>query len=124
MEPKKRDYKFYADDTSRMGRMNDPSVASVVEGGCGDTQELYLIIKDDFIEEARFFATGCEATHACGAYVAEWIEGVTVSESLTLSAGDILSHLKGIPEGHHHCAILAMLTLYQAIGNYMLTPKY
>jgi len=119
-----RDYQFYSEDTSRVGRMNDPDVAAVVKGGCGDTQELYLVIKDEYIRQASFFATGCEATHACGAYVTEWVEGMTVSESLRLSAGDIISYLKGMPEDHHHCAVLAMLTLYQALGNYMLQPHY
>ena len=124
MAIKERDYQFYAQDTSRVGRMNDPDVAVVVKGACGDIQELYLVIKDDFIEHAQFYANGCEATHACGAYVTEWIEHMTIQEALGLSPLDIISYLKNIPEDHHHCAILAALTLYQAIGNYMLRPKY
>ena len=125
MEPRKRDYKFYAEDKSRLGRMNVPTVAAVVNGMCGDTQELYLVVDNDkFIDQALYFANGCEATHACGAFVAEWIEGVTISEALTLSPGQVIKYLKDIPEDHHHCAVLVIMTLYKALGEYMLTPKY
>lgn len=125
MEPRKRDYWFYVEDKTRMGRMNDPSVAAMVNGVCGDTQELYLVIgRDQLIEQALYFATGCEATHACGAYVAEWVEGVTIAEALSLSASKIIKALKDIPEDHHHCAVLVMMALYKALGEYMITPKY
>ncbi len=116
-----KDYKYYCKDKSHRGELHDPTVTSRIQGGCGDTQELFLYIENNIIEDITYQADGCGATHACGAYVCEMVEGKTVQKGMQLSAGQIINDLKEIPEDHHHCAILVMLALYQAIGRYLLT---
>ena len=119
-----RDYRFYVEDSSRRGRMNDPTVASLVTGSCGDTMEFYLVIKDDFIETAWYYADGCAATEACGAFVAEWVEGLKIQEALRISPYEVITYLKELPEDHYHCAVLAVLSFLKSAGEYMLLPKY
>jgi nitrogen fixation NifU-like protein len=46
--------------------------------------------------------------------------GKTVDEALSISAGEIIKGLKGLPEDHLHCSILAVSTLYRAIADYLL----
>jgi nitrogen fixation NifU-like protein len=99
-------------------RMNDPTSAARVTGPCGDTMEFYLVIKDDVIETVRYQTDGCQYTHLCGVAVAQAVQGSCVKEALTISPSMLLDGLKELPLEHRHCAILAVSTLYRAIGEY------
>jgi nitrogen fixation NifU-like protein len=46
--------------------------------------------------------------------------GKTIKEALSISAGEVIKKLKGLPEDHLHCSILAVSTLYRAIADYLL----
>ena len=50
----------------------------------------------------------------------EAIDGKTVKEALLISAGEVITRLKGLPEDHLHCSILSVSTLYRAIADYLL----
>ena len=101
-----------------LGRMNDPTAAARVTGPCGDTMEFYLVIKDDVIETVRYHTDGCQYTHLCGVAVAQTVQGSSVKEALAISPAMLLDGLKELPPEHRHCAILAVSTLYRAIGEY------
>ena len=51
---------------------------------------------------------------------AHLVYGKTISEALAISAGEVIKQLKGLPEDHLHCSILAVSTLYRAIADYLL----
>ncbi|MFA5356304.1 MAG: iron-sulfur cluster assembly scaffold protein [Candidatus Omnitrophota bacterium] len=102
------------------GRMNDPAGSSYLKGPCGDSMEFYLVIADKKITDIKYYTEGCGATRACAAMVAHLVCGKTVNEALNISAGDIIKRLKGLPEDHLHCSILAVSTLYRAIADYLL----
>jgi len=107
-------------DSKYLGRMNDPTSSSYLEGPCGDAMEFYLLIDEDKITEIKYYTDGCHATRACAAMAAKLADGKTVKEALSISAGEVIARLKGLPEDHLHCSILSVSTLYRAIADYLL----
>jgi nitrogen fixation NifU-like protein len=107
-------------DPKFFGIMNDPTASAYLKGPCGDSMEFYLVIENKIITDIKYFTDGCGATRACAAMAAHLAYGKTVAEALTISAGDVIDRLKGLPEGHLHCSILSVSTLYRAIADYLL----
>jgi len=106
-----------------LGRMNDPHAAAEVKGLCGDIMEFYLLLKDNRISEILFFTDGCGPTIACGSVVTEIAKGKSIKKALKISPADVVDKLGGLPEESIHCAILAVITLYQAIADYLLKKQ-
>jgi len=102
------------------GRMNEPISSSYLKGPCGDEMEFYLVIDKNKITEIKYYTEGCHATRACAAMAAKLASGKTIKEALSISAGEIIAKLNGLPEDHLHCSILAVSTLYRAIADYLL----
>ncbi len=107
-------------DPGFFGRMKVFTASSYLEGPCGDSMEFYLVIEDKKITDVKYFTDGCGATRACAGMVAHLAYGKTVNEALTISAGEVIARLKGLPEDHLHCSILSVSTLYRAIADYLL----
>ena len=101
-------------------RMNDPVSASYLKGPCGDAMEFYLVIEHGKITQIKYYTEGCQATRACASMVAKLAEGKFIKEALSISAGEVIARLKGLPEDHLHCSILSVSTLYRAIADYLL----
>ncbi len=110
-------------DPKHFGRMNDPAGGAFIRGLCGDEMEFYLDIKDDIIEEVRFYTNGCEYTIACGEMTARLASGKSIEEALGISPGEVQKMLKGLPRSHLHCCILAVSTLHKAIADYLLRSE-
>ncbi|MDD2688965.1 MAG: iron-sulfur cluster assembly scaffold protein [Candidatus Omnitrophica bacterium] len=102
------------------GRINDPISSSYLKGPCGDAMEFYLVIDKDKITEIKYYTEGCHTTRACAAMAAKLASGKTIKEALSISAGEIITKLKGLPEDRLHCSILSVSTLYRAIADYLL----
>ena len=98
-----------------MGRMVSASGVGRLTGNCGDSMEIYLQIKNDHIEEARFFTDGCGSSVACGSVVAELATGKDLDEAAQIDGDTVLMVLGGLPEEEKHCAFLAAETLMAAI---------
>ncbi len=107
-------------DPKFFGRMNDPTSSSYLKGPCGDAMEFYLVIDKDKITEIKYYTDGCHATRACAAMAAKLAEKKTIKEALSISAGEVIAKLKGLPADHLHCSILSVSTLYRAIADYLL----
>ncbi len=102
------------------GRMNDPTSSSYLKGPCGDSMEFYLVLENKTITDIKYYTDGCGATRVCAAMAAQMAYGKTINEALAISAGEVIVRLKGLPEDHLHCSILAVSTLYRAIADYLL----
>ena len=98
-----------------MGVFDKPSARGVVRGSCGDTMQIELMLTDEIVKEARFMTDGCGATIACGSMLTKLVRLKTLSEAQRITPEDLLTALNGIPEGHEHCAELAVKTLQKAI---------
>ena len=109
-------------DNKYFGHMNNPSGSACIKGICGDQIEFYIVVENNKIAEIKFHTDGCVYTTACGAITSSIAEGKTISETLRISAGQVIAELKYLPKSHIHCAILAVSTLYKAIADYLLKP--
>ena len=104
------------------GRMNDSTAAASIQGICGDEMEFYLVIQDDRVLDVKYYTRGCDNTRASGHAVARRAKGRTVTEALSISAGEIIRSGECKPAAGRHCAILAVTTLYRALADYLLAP--
>lgn len=104
------------------GRMNSPVGAAAVRGPCGEEVEFYLDVRDNIIEDVKYYTEGCEATRTCGRAVARRAKGKTILDALAISPRDIIDSQECMPEDGRHCAILAVSALYRAIADFMLQP--
>lgn len=102
------------------GRMNDSTASATLTGPCGDTMEMYLLIRDEKIQEVKYHTDGCGNTHSCGYAVARRAQGRSVTDALSISAGELIRSGECEPAEGRHCAILAVSTLYRAIADYLL----
>ncbi len=105
------------------GRITHSSSSSYIKGPCGDAMEFHLVIEEERIIEIKYWTDGCWASNACATMTAKLAEGKTLKEALSISAGEILKNLNNLPEGHLHCAILSVSTLYKAIADYLLNKN-
>ncbi len=115
-----QDVEDLLNDPQLFGRMNEPTSFSYLKGPCGDSMEFYLVIEDSRITDIKYFTEGCLATKACAAMAVYLAKGKTIKDALSISAGEVIHRLKGLPEDHLHCSILSVSTLYRAIAEYLL----
>ena len=102
------------------GRMNDPTSASLLKGLCGDEMEFYLYIRNDIIEDVRYYTNGCRNTRDCGHAAAKRAKGKKVIDALSINPAQIINSGQCKPAKGRHCAILAVSALYRAIAEYLL----
>jgi len=109
---------------THFGRMNDPTASAYVKGACGDEMEFYLVVEEDVLKEVLFFTSnGCDDTKKAGEAAASMAEGKNVMDALEISPQRVYDSIKGeVPEEGRHCSILATITLYKAMADYLLKP--
>ena len=99
--------------------MENPNVDLAYTGPCGDTIKLYLkISEDDVIEDATFQYLGCPASAICGSTLTQIIRGKMLQGTKTVTEGDVLKDLGGLPGEECHCAELAVTALRKTISKY------
>jgi len=109
----------HAHNPVNLERMERAQASAVVRGWCGDTMEFYLRFGErGQIQEATFMTDGCGPTVACGSMLTSLVKGLSPDKALLISAQDLISALKGLPEESVHCAELAVNTLRTAISNW------
>jgi nitrogen fixation protein NifU and related proteins len=106
-----------------MGRMNDPDGSAFIKGICGDSMEMYLVIKDNTVIDSKFHTDGYNSSRFCGSMAAKLAKGRSPKEVLRISPADILDSWGEIPEGNAHCAILAVSTLHKALADYLIRTQ-
>jgi nitrogen fixation NifU-like protein len=87
-------------------------------GVCGDTVEMFLMVRGDRIASVSFDTDGCMSTNACANTVAELTEGKSLEEAWEISAEDVIKYLAPLPAENIHCAELAVGAFYLALANY------
>ena len=92
-------------------------------GECGDTVEMFLVIKDDLIFRVSFLINGCINTHACANTVAHLMERKSVDEAWDISPETVADFLETLPDSHFHCAELAVGAFYLALKDYRKKDK-
>ena len=82
---------------------------------CGDVMTLYLVLKDDRIEDAGFKTMGCGAAIASGSILTEMLKGKTLKEAEAVNQEALLKALGGLPAIKLHCPDLAVEALHAAL---------
>ena len=90
----------------------------VGNAACGDIMEIYLLIEDEVIKDAKFKTFGCAAAIVSTSVATQLIKGKTIEEALALKNKDILDILGGLPKNKIHCSVLAEEAIESAIADY------
>ena len=102
-----------------VGKMEDADgIGEVGNAKCGDIMKMYLKIKDDRIEDAKFETFGCGSAIATSSMATELIKGKPISEALTLSNKAVVEALDGLPAHKIHCSVLAEESIKAAVKDY------
>ncbi len=105
-----------------MKRMNDPDGSAYIHGICGDTMEMYLIIKEGTIVECSYHTDGCYTSQYCGSTASRMAVGKTIGEVMAISPAMVIYTWPDMPRDGLHCSILAVSTLHKAIADWLLKP--
>ena len=102
-----------------VGEIPDASgVGEVGNAKCGDIMKMYLKIKDDRIEDAKFETFGCGSAIASSSMATELIKGKTVEEALAVTNKQVVDALGGLPAYKLHCSVLAEESIKAAVKDY------
>ena len=102
-----------------VGEIPDASgVGEVGNAKCGDIMKMYLKIKDDRIEDAKFETFGCGSAIASSSMATEMIKGKTVDEALAVTNKQVVDALGGLPAYKLHCSVLAEESIKAAVKDY------
>ena len=97
---------------------NADGVGEVGNAKCGDIMKMYLKIKDDVIEDAKFKTFGCGAAIATSSMATDMIKGSTIEDALKLSNQAVVEALDGLPASKIHCSVLAEQAVKAALADY------
>ena len=95
----------------------------VGNAACGDIMEIYMIIEDEVIKDAKFKTFGCAAAIVSTSVATELIKGKTIDEALQVTNKQILDILGGLPTQKIHCSVLAEEAIESAIEDYRKKQK-
>lgn len=93
-------------------------VGEVGNAKCGDIMKMYLKIKDNRIEDAKFETFGCGSAIASSSMATEMIKGKPVSEAMKLTNKAVTEALDGLPAHKLHCSVLAEEAIKKALKDY------
>jgi nitrogen fixation NifU-like protein len=111
----------YVEMATRMDKrliIKDPDGYGKRTGECGDTVEMFLIVRKNSIHSVSFITDGCINTHACANCVAFLAEGKSIAEAWEITPEDVIDFLETLPEENFHCAELAVGAFYLALVNF------
>ena len=102
-----------------VGEIPDASgVGEVGNAKCGDIMKMYLKIKDDRIEDAKFETFGCGSAIASSSMATELIKGKPIDQALALTNQAVAEALDGLPAIKMHCSVLAEEAIKAAVKDY------
>jgi len=97
---------------------NADGVGQVGNAKCGDIMKIYLKIKDDMIEDAKFETFGCGSAIASSSMATELIIGKSINEAVEFTNKAVVEALGGLPPVKIHCSVLAEQAIKSALFDY------
>ncbi len=97
--------------------LENPDGVGRKTGDCGDTITIYLSVREGVVERLTFELEGCINTNACSNALAVLVEGQPVEQCWNVTPTEVINFLLTLPADHHHCAELAVGTLYLALAD-------
>jgi NifU-like protein involved in Fe-S cluster formation len=105
------------------GALRDANAYAKYKGTCGDTAEMWLRIDGGRIRKATFMTDGCAPSVACCSAAAQLVEGMKPESAQELTQEQVLEVAGAIPPDHHHCALLAAITIQSALLDWAIKPE-
>ncbi len=112
-----------------MDHFKNPRNVGVIEGAdgighvgnpvCGDIMELYIKVKDNVIQDAKFKTFGCGAAIATSSIMTELVKGKSIEDALNISNKAVVDALGGLPPVKLHCSVLAEEAFKSAVDDYL-----
>jgi nitrogen fixation NifU-like protein len=84
---------------------------------CGDTVEIFLVLRNGRIQTASFQTNGCLYAVVCANATVHLVQGKTLQEGLALSPESVVNYLETLPPEETHCAEQAIQVLHLAIAD-------
>ena len=85
---------------------------------CGDLVEIFIMVKDDKIDDIKFRTFGCSAAIAVSSMITEMAKGKPLGVAIKITRTDVADELEGLPPQKMHCSNLGADALHAAINNY------
>lgn len=107
-----------------MGSIKDADgVGLIGNPQCGDIMKIYIKIgknkkNQETIKDVKVETLGCVAALSSSSILTEMVKGKTVEYALSVTKGQIVKKLGGLPAVKYHCSVLAVDALKNAIKNY------
>ncbi len=95
----------------------NPDGAGERTGDCGDTVRIFITTRGSRIDRVSLDTEGCLNTLACANAIAELAEGRRMDEAWRITPEEVRNFLETLPQGHGHCAELAVGALYLALSD-------
>jgi len=111
-----------------VGEIENPEgTGDILNPICGDKTVLYLRIKEDVVEDAKFLSFGCAVTIASASVFTEKIKGKKISQLLSGRDDEVIrrlvtlieSELGEIPPAKLHCPPATVQVFLKAISGYL-----
>lgn len=109
--------------SNRHERIENPDGYGKKSRGCGDTLEMFLMVRKKRIQSVSFVIDGCMHTNACANTVAHLTEGQAIAQAIEIKPQDIIDYLETLPPHENHCAELAVEAFQQALADYFENQK-
>ena len=102
-----------------VGEIENPDgVGQVGNAKCGDIMKMYLKIRGNVIQDAKFETFGCGSAIASASMATEMIKGKTIDQALAVTNRQVVDALGGLPAHKLHCSVLAEESIKSAIKDY------
>jgi nitrogen fixation NifU-like protein len=111
-----------------VGEMANPDgIGTINNPVCGDTTKLYLRIKNEIIEDAKFLSFGCAVTIASASVFTEKIKGKEVAKLFLGTDEEVVrrlvnlieSELGEIPPVKLHCPPATVQVFLESVSGYL-----
>ena len=107
-----------------IGEVEEPDgVGEVGNPTCGDMMKFTIKVKDNRLEDVKYFTFGCGAAIAVSSMVSEMAKGKTIEDALKITNKQVAEDLGGLPGNKMHCSNLGADALHKAIEDYKEKQK-
>jgi nitrogen fixation protein NifU and related proteins len=84
---------------------------------CGDTVEIFLVVRHGRIQSASFETNGCLYAVVCANAAVHLVQGKTLMEAMTLTPESLFDYLETLPAEEYHCTEQAIQVLRLAVAD-------
>ena len=80
--------------TDKCARLESPDGYGKHKGACGDTVEMFILVRNERIQSAAFISNGCLNTHVCANTVALLAEGKSINDAWSITPEQVKNYLE------------------------------